>query len=338
MSQFIQLHALVSYPPSNLNRDDLGRPKTAIMGGAQRLRVSSQSLKRAWRTSALFAGLIGVRTKQLGVEVEKALKAKGVSDKNARDWAAQIAAVYGAVKKDKAPEIEQLVHISPAERATLDALVDTLAAEKRAPETPELDALLHEQHAVDIAMFGRMLASKTQHNVEAAVQVAHALGVHASVVEDDFFTAVDDLNQDDSGAAHLGETGFAAAVFYQYVCIDRSLLKRNLGGDEALTQRAIQALIETALTVPPNGKQNSFASRAYAHYALLERGDRQPRSLSLAFLQPVAKDYTTGAVQALENLHSNMDAVYGPCAEAHAKLNVLSGEGSLAALLAFAAE
>ncbi len=338
MSQFIQLHTLVSYPPSNLNRDDLGRPKTAIMGGVQRLRVSSQSLKRAWRTSALFAGLIGVRTKQLGVEVEKALKAKGVSDKNARDWAAQIAAVYGAVKKDKAPEIEQLVHISPAERATLDALVDTLAAEKRAPETPELDALLHEQHAVDIAMFGRMLASKTQHNVEAAVQVAHALGVHASVVEDDFFTAVDDLNQDDSGAAHLGETGFAAAVFYQYVCIDRSLLKRNLGGDEALTQRAIQALIETALTVPPNGKQNSFASRAYAHYAVLERGDRQPRSLSLAFLKPVAKDYTTDAVQALENLYTNMDKVYGACAEAHTKLNVLSGEGSLAALLAFAAE
>ena len=338
MSQFIQLHALVSYPPSNLNRDDLGRPKTAIMGGVQRLRVSSQSLKRAWRTSTLFADLIGVRTKMLGVEVEKTLKAKGISDKNARDWAAQIAAVYGAVKKDKAPEIEQLVHISPAERATLDALVDTLAAEKRAPETAELDALLHEQHAVDIAMFGRMLASKTQHNVEAAVQVAHALGVHASVVEDDFFTAVDDLNQDDSGAAHLGETGFAAAVFYQYVCIDRSLLKRNLGGDEALTQRAIQALIETALTVPPNGKQNSFASRAYAHYAVLERGDRQPRSLSLAFLKPVAKDYTTDAVQALENLYTNMDTVYGPCAEARTKLNVLSGEGSLAALLAFAAE
>lgn len=336
MSQFIQLHALVSYPPSNLNRDDLGRPKTAIMGGVQRLRVSSQSLKRAWRTSTLFADLIGVRTKMLGVEVETALKAKGVSDKNARDWAAQIGAVYGKLKaeKNKELEIEQLVHISPAERATLDALVDTLAAEKRAPETAELDALLHEQHAVDIAMFGRMLASKTQHNVEAAVQVAHALGVHASVVEDDFFTAVDDLN----GAAHLGETGFAAAVFYQYVCIDRSLLKRNLGGDEALTQRAIQALIETALTVPPNGKQNSFASRAYAHYAVLERGDRQPRSLSLAFLKPVAKDYTTDAVQALENLHTNMDKVYGSCAEAHTKLNVLSGEGSLAALLAFAAE
>ena len=88
----------------------------------------------------------------------------------------------------------------------------------------------------------------------------------------------------------------------------------------------------------PTASKNSFASRAYAHYALLERGDRQPRSLSLAFLRPVDKDYTTGAVQALEQLHTNMDTVYGPCAEAHAKLNVLSGKGSLADLLAFAAE
>ena len=67
MSEFIQLHMLVSYPPSNLNRDDLGRPKTAVMGGTQRLRISSQSLKRAWRTSDIFSksleGHIGIRTK-----------------------------------------------------------------------------------------------------------------------------------------------------------------------------------------------------------------------------------------------------------------------------------
>ena len=54
MTQFIQLHLLTSYPPSNLNRDDLGRPKSAQIGGVGRLRVSSQSLKRAWRTSEVF--------------------------------------------------------------------------------------------------------------------------------------------------------------------------------------------------------------------------------------------------------------------------------------------
>lgn len=98
------------------------------------------------------------------------------------------------------------------------------AVEKRKPNVKGLDSLLHHQNAVDIAMFGRMLAAKTKFNGEAAVQVAHALGVHASPLEDDYFTAVDDLSSDTTGAAHVGEASFAAAVFYQYVCVDREQL------------------------------------------------------------------------------------------------------------------
>lgn len=342
MTRFVQLHLLISYPPANLNRDDLGNPKTARLGGVERLRVSSQSLKRAWRTSELFqqqlAGTIGTRTKRLGCEAFDALVKAGVGEKQAADWAGQIAKVYGAVKKDNPLEIEQLVHIAPEERTSLDALVATLAQEKRAPRDEELDALLHKQTAVDIAMFGRMLASKTEHNGEAAVQVAHAIGVHASAIEDDYFTAVDDLNSDDSGAGHIGESGFAAAVFYQYLCIDRDLLKRNLGGDEELTQRALIALTEAAVKVGPSGKQNSFASRAYAHYVLAEKGAQQPRSLSLAFVKPVVGgDYAADAVVVLQRLRDNMDKVYGDCADARSELDVLKGEGSLAELLDFVA-
>jgi CRISPR system Cascade subunit CasC len=342
MTRFVQLHLLTSYPPSNLNRDDLGNPKTARLGGVERLRVSSQSLKRAWRTSELFqqalAGNIGTRTKRLGVEAFDALIAAGVGEKQAKEWAGQMAKVYGAVKKDNPLEIEQLVHIAPQERATLDALVATLAREKRGPSDEELDALLHAQTAVDIAMFGRMLAAKTEFNGEAAVQVAHAIGVHASAVEDDYFTAVDDLNSTDPGAAHIGESGFAAAVFYQYLCIDRDLLKRNLGGDEALTQKALRALAQAALTVGPNGKQNSFASRAYAHFGLAEKGSQQPRSLSLAFVKPVSGgDYASEAVTVLERVRANMDKVYGVCADSHNQFNVLAGEGSVADFLDFVA-
>ncbi|WP_434629255.1 type I-E CRISPR-associated protein Cas7/Cse4/CasC [Chromobacterium sp. CV08] len=350
MSRFIQLHTLISYPPANLNRDDLGRPKTAMMGGVERLRVSSQSLKRAWRTSELFEqklfsqvgqseGALGTRTKLLGVEVYEKLKGAGFSEKLAGDSANEIAKVYGALKKDKPYEIEQLVHVSAEEKASLDKLVAKLIAEKRAPEKEELDALLHKQQAADIAMFGRMLASKTEHNVEAAVQVAHALAIHATALEDDYFTAVDDLNRKDPGAAHIGESAFAAAVFYQYICIDRELLLQNLGGDAELAKRAIAALTEAALTVAPNGKQNSYASRAYAHYALAERGDRQPRSLSLAFLKPVSGgDYMAGGIAALTSVRDNMDKVYGACADSRCELDVIKGEGSLQALLAFVAE
>lgn len=349
MTRFIQLHTLISYPPSNLNRDDMGRPKTAMMGGVERLRVSSQSLKRAWRTSDVFEqklasgvgrhdGNLGTRTKLLGVRAYEQFKAAGFNEKLADESANKIAAVYGALKKNKPYEIEQLVHVSAEELATLDQLITTLCAEKRGPESKELDVLLHRQHAVDIAMFGRMLASKIEHNIEAAVQVAHALGIHATALDDDYFTAVDDLNLNDPGAAHIGESPFGAAVFYQYICIDRELLKANLGGDEALVNAAVQALIEAALTIAPNGKQNSYASRAYAHYALLEKGTRQPRSLSLAFLKPVSGEYGEKGVQALTTLRDNMDAVYGPCADVRCEFNVLTGDGRLQSLLDFAAE
>ena len=343
MTQFIQLHFLTSYPPANLNRDDLGKPKTARLGGVERLRVSSQSLKRAWRTSETFqkefSGSIGTRTRRLGIEVFDALKAKGVAEKKAKDWAEDIAKEYGVLKTDVPLEIQQPVHVAPEERKTLDDLVSKLAEEKRGPSKEELESLLHDHTAVDIAMFGRMLASKTEFNGEAAVQVAHAIGVHASAVEDDYFAAVDDLNRNGPEAAYIGEAGFAAAVFYQYVCIDRDLLKKNLGNDEALTEKAIKALVKTALTVGPTGKQNSFASRAYAHYALLEKGTQQPRSLSLAFVRPVnGADYAQEAITALSTVRKNMDTVYGACSDAHEEFNVLTGQGSLEALLQFAAK
>lgn len=343
MTRYIQLHLLTSYPPSNLNRDDTGNPKTALVGGVERLRVSSQSLKRAWRTSEKFqqhlSANVGTRTKRLGKEVFDALSKAGVAEKTARDWAGKIAGVYGAPKKDDPLEIEQLVHVAPEERASLNALVATLVKENREPSDEELDALLHTQHAVDIAMFGRMLAAKTKFNTDAAVQVAHAFGVHASAVEDDYFTAVDDLNNDDSGAAHVGEAGFAAAAFYLYVCIDRARLKKNLGDDEALTEKALRALIETALTVGPSGKQNSFASHARAYYALAEKGDQQPRSLALAFVKPVSgADYVSESVSVLRTVRENMNKVYGDCADEGSKeINVLEGTGSLQELLDYAA-
>lgn len=346
MTQFIQLHLLVSYPPANLNRDDLGRPKTAKMGGVDRLRVSSQSLKRAWRTSELFqdalAGHIGTRTKLLGQLAFEALVRNGVKEKDAETWAGKTAAVYGKPKKDKPLENETLVHVSPEERASFDQLMATLSSEKREPTTEELDGLLHIQHAVDIALFGRMLADKPERNSEAAVQVAHAIGVHASAVEDDYFTAVDDLNKvrDETGAGHVGEAGFAAAVFYEYLCIDRDQLLKNLGGDEALVQRTLRALTDTALTIGPSGKQNSFASRAYVHYALAEKGPQQPRSLALAFLKPVddkQAGYGEAATKALAGLRANMDKVYGACADAKAEFDVLAGTGSKAALVDFVA-
>lgn len=344
MARFIQLHCLTSYPPSNLNRDDLGRPKTAVMGGVNRLRVSSQSLKRAWRTSEVFESALGqwkgTRTKRVGLEALGMLTERGVHEQDAKPWAAAIAEQFGKLKKDSL-EIEQLAHVAPEEWERIRRLAATLATEKRAPETDELAILRDRPKAVDIALFGRMLASNPSFNVEAAAQVAHALTVHAATVDDDYFTAVDDLNQyqEDGGAAHIGETGFGAGVFYLYLCVDRDLLVDNLQGDRALANQALAALLEAVAKVSPTGKQNSFASRAYTSYILAEKGGQQPRSLSVAFLKPVVGvDQLAAAVLALENQRDNFNKVYGACADASQVMNAATGAGCLKDITAFVTE
>ncbi|MFQ3789990.1 type I-E CRISPR-associated protein Cas7/Cse4/CasC [Halomonas sp. A29] len=328
MSHFIQLHLLTSYPPSNLNRDDLGRPKTAFMGGARRLRVSSQSLKRNWRTSNLFEAAVnghkGTRTKRLGGEVYKRMTSAGADEKVAGSSAEKIAGVFGKLRKVEKGEkheyeIEQLVHVGPEELTALEGLADTLGAENREPTDEELTELLAQRPtAVDVALFGRMLAAAPSYNVEAACQVAHAITVHAAEVEDDYFTAVDDLNigDDDRGAAHIGEAGFAAGLFYLYICIDRDLLIENLQGNEELADRAIAALVESAVKISPKGKQNSFGSRAHASYLLAEKGDQQPRSLAASFLQPVnGEEQATKAIEKLERQAQAFDDAYGAGAD-----------------------
>ena len=350
MNRFLQFHLLTSYPPANLNRDDLGRPKTAKMGGTDRLRVSSQSLKRTWRVSDLFqralAGHLGIRTKMLGVQIFEQLKNAELPEKKAKEWAQAIAGEFGKLKKEEKEkslsglEIEQLVHISAKEQKAIDGLVQQLIAEKRAPAKDELELLRKEGMAADIALFGRMLASKPAFNIEAACQVAHAISVHPITIEDDYFTAVDDLNDgsEEAGAAHIGETGFAAGLFYSYICINKELLIENLDNDVELANKAIAALTEVAVKVSPEGKQNSFGSRAYASYVLAEKGDQQPRSLSVAFLKPVDKyseDYATAAISALERQRDNFNKVYGNCVEDHYSLNTVTGEGSFQELLAF---
>lgn len=367
MGRFVQLHLLTSYPPANLNRDDLGRPKTAKMGGAERLRVSSQSLKRAWRTSEVFEsalqGHVGTRTKEMGIQVYERLLSKGVAEKKAMEWAKAIAGVFGkpkslskpeeaALKDPETPEkkkeqlklkpleIEQLAHFSPEEEAAINALADKLAEQESGPEKDDLNLLRKHHTGVDIALFGRMLASSPEFNTEAAAQVAHAISVHKVAVEDDFFTAVDDLNNgvDDLGAAHMGETEFGAALFYQYICIDKQTLRESLG-DDALAKKAINALIEAAATVAPTGKQNSFASRARASYIMCEEGMSQPRSLSVAFLEPISgTQMLQNAITELESTKKKMDAVYGDASEPCAVMNAVTGEGSLKEILATASE
>ncbi|MGE4552220.1 MAG: type I-E CRISPR-associated protein Cas7/Cse4/CasC [Desulfovibrionaceae bacterium] len=376
MSKYIQLHILTSYPASNLNRDDLGRPKTVTMGNTTRLRVSSQSLKRAWRTSDVFHaavgdGHIGTRTKEMGEAVYWALllgrpldevlngerepgSLPTLKEKSAHAIATAVAGVFGKLKtgKDKDDEegedkpaelvklhIEQLAHFAPAEIAGIATLTEACRASGKVPTGDELNLLRSRIQAADIALFGRMLAASKRFNKEAAAQVAHAVTVHKVVVEDDFFTAVDDLNRDSTGAGHMGVFEFGAGLYYLYVCVDRDLLAVNLDGDEALAAKALQGLCRAACTVAPTGKQNSFASRAYASFCLAEKGDAQPRSLAVAFLQGLDRpgDLLAQARDALLVARDNMDKVYGDTPGSRT-FDAAEGAGSLDDVCAFIAE
>jgi CRISPR system Cascade subunit CasC len=343
MSRFLQLHLLTFFPPANLNRDDTGRPKTAIVGGATRLRLSSQALKRAWRTSEIFttalAGHMGQRTQRLGEVVLKHLLDAGMAEQAALELARDIGGVFGKVKDTKDPNpgrIEQLAFIAPEERTAALLLADrALAGEKVDAKAANL--LRKADSAADIAMFGRMLAADPDYNREAAAQVAHAITTHKVVVEDDYYTAVDDLktSAEDAGAGFLGEAAFGSGVFYLYLCIDRALLLKNLGDDATLAATALGALAEAAATVAPRGKQNSFAAHGRAQYVLAERGDRQPRTLAGAFAKSVdGMDLMGRSIEELVRFRTQLDAAYGPAATGSATMEV-GKSGTLADIIAF---
>ena len=364
MTDFLQLHLLTAYGPSNLNRDDTGRPKSAIFGGVSRLRISSQSLKRAWRTSEIFAitlgERLGKRTRRLGVELHDHLVERGMEEAKALEIARKIADVFGKLSQETnavPAHVETLYFVGPDEIETAYELAErALAGEEVAPTVEDV---LRVGAGADIAMFGRMLTSDStddrqkkkrqgltvqergRFSVEAAVQVAHAITTHRGVAEDDYFTAVDELSddrasEDEMGAGHVNVQEFGAGVFYLYVCVNRDLLLQNLDQNRAVRDASLAALCEAATTVAPGGKQASFASRARAFYALGEKGSAQPRSLAAAFLKPVTgDDQGAQSITALEDFRDRLDTAYGPCADERCAMNVAAGEGTLRDLIAF---
>lgn len=349
MSRFIQLHALTFHGPSNINRDDTGRPKTAQVGGVERLRISSQAKKRAIRQSEAFQqalqGYLASRTQRLGDDIQATLIAEGASAEAALAAAREVAKFFGKLKgeKDKAPaQIEQLAFISPTERkAAVELARRALRGEKLDPkkDTP----LLRVDKAVDIAMFGRMLADSPEFNREAAVQVAHDFTTHKAVVESDFYTAMDDNKprEEDVGAGFIGATGFGSGVYYSYVCINAELLAKNLGGDADLAERAVRAFCQAFVTTTPSGKINSFANHGRPDYVRIETGDQQPRTLAGAFVKPVRGEnqgLMLESIAALESYRGKMDKAYGACADATRAMNLHAEGESLDEICDFAAK
>lgn len=347
MTTFLQFHQLITYGPSNPNRDDQGRPKQAMVGGAPRLRMSSQSLKRALRESSFFAleldGNIGTRTKRLHEKLVTHLTGKGVAEDDAYKAAELVAAIFGKLDTPKKGERDKvattLAFISPQEWQFAEELAEKIAAGEDLPSEKEIKKLVlrRADGAIDIAMFGRMLANDADYNREAAVQVAHAITTHAAQAEDDWYSAVDDLNKaEDTGAGHLGETGYGSGIYYQYVCVNCDLLIENLDGDRELAIRGVQALASALAQTTPRGKQNSFAHHPRAHLVLAEAGTQAPRDLTGAFFKPV-EPRMASSIKALDETRAAIDKAYGQVWQSDCRMEVGVG-GTLEEIVRFAGE
>lgn len=298
----IDIHILQTVPPSNLNRDDTGSPKTAIYGGVQRARVSSQAWKRATRKA--FDGRIkpadlGVRTKRVVELVSEEIlrQSPGVGAEGAVELAKKVLVAAGITlsapkpkKKGEAPGLDESGYLLFLARHQVERLAELAigAAEETTIDKKQAKAAADSSQSVDVALFGRMVADAADLNVDAAAQVAHALSVHAVRNEFDYFTAVDDRkeNEEETGAGMIGTVEFNSSTLYRYATVNIDGLRVNLG-DDAATIRAAQEFVRAFVTSMPTGKQNTFANRTLPDAVVVQVRDSQPINLVGAFEEPV---------------------------------------------------
>jgi CRISPR system Cascade subunit CasC len=343
----LDVHVLQTVPPSNLNRDDTGAPKTAVYGGVKRSRVSSQAWKRATRLAfdALLdpqdlgtrtkrvAELIAARIRELDPSVEEAealaLAAETVQTATGSKIEVPKRKADAAKKKgekEPAPESAYLMFLSAQQRDGLAALAlegreDIKAFLKEKENKARAKSVADTRHSVDIALFGRMVADGADINVDAAAQVAHAISVHAVENESDYYTAVDDRNpEEDTGAGMIGTVEFNSATLYRYAAVDVDLLRKNLGEglreDEPVTEplrRAVEAFVRGFVESLPTGKINTFGNHTLPDAVVVKLRDSRPISFVGAFEEPVTAGagHVAEASARLADHVSQVERAYG---------------------------
>lgn len=316
MSLIIDIHVLQTIPPSLINRDDTGAPKSAIFGGVPRQRVSSQSWKRAVRRYFKESGeaeKIGARSTRMPEKIAKALQKKVGWDETTSiarvERLFKAAGIKTVVAKPKKTDEDGTAETSPYPRTgyllflspdQVDKVVELLIETgDENIDKKKAKAALNGDNSVDVAMFGRMVADDASFNVDAAVQVAHALGIHASSPEFDYFTAVDDLASEgqETGAGMIGTVQMMSSTLYRYASVNVEGLQTNLGSAEAAREAAVQ-FIDAFTKSLPTGKLNTFANQTLPELVYVAVRDTRPVSLVNAFEDPVETVSVHGRRQA----------------------------------------
>ncbi len=314
---YIDLHVLQTVPPSCVNRDDTGSPKTAVYGGVTRARVSSQAWKHAMRAmfnSLLKTEQVGVRTKRI---VDKVAKKIREIDPNAdgEKMAIEALGLAGLKIKNAEKGTDALFFMSDGQAKALAELICSGEKDKK-----RFAAALRSSPSVDRALFGRMGADDPSLNYDAAAQVAHSISTHAVQNEYDYFTAVDDCSaEDNAGAGHLGTVEFNSSTLYRYATVNVDELRHSIGTD---TAAAVRAFAEAFIYSMPTGKQNTFANRTVPEMVYVAIRRDQPVNLVGAFEKPVRtldggysdaseKRFTEYAKQTYEKFTSEPETAFG---------------------------
>lgn len=287
-SVYVDVHVLQTVPPSCVNRDDTGSPKTAVYGGVTRARVSSQAWKHAIRE--MFreeenAQLTGNRTKRIVSMIAKEL---ALIDTTLNEEECEKQTISGLKKagfdvKSAEKGTDALFFMSREQARAFAELVSQKCEEKK-----ELQKALKENPSVDMVLFGRMVASDPSLNYDAVAQVAHSISTHAVHNEYDYFTAVDDCSEEDNaGAGHLGTVEFNSATLYRYATVCVSDLMRYTGEKTGeVTGKFVSAFIRSM----PSGKQNTFANRTLPEVVYVTIRDDQPVNLAGAFEKAIRSE------------------------------------------------
>lgn len=325
----LDVHVLQTLPPSCLNRDDTGSPKSALYGGARRARVSSQSWKRATRRyfneHLAYGTSQGTRTRklpQLFVErLTERLGERATDEARVVQLANTAAGVLVGVKPDRLKKMQasdvpaDLEYALFVSAGTINAAVDQLVAAYDGGNLDDaaLKAAMGSGHSLDVALFGRMIADTPELNIDAACQVAHAISTHRVASEFDFYTTVDDrAGDDETGAAMMGYIEFNSATLYRYATLSLGRLVDNLG-DAGAAVAGARAFVEGFAKSLPTGHQNTFAAMTLPDVIFVALRTDQPVSLVGAFEAPVegSGGYVAESARRLAEHARRLDDLYG---------------------------
>ena len=298
---YVEYHIIQSFPVTCLNRDDVNSPKTAIVGGTTRARVSSQCWKRAVRMEMNNLGIkLGMRSKRIKNLISKESIKLGADEEIANQLSEKIANILAKdtllfFSKNEAYQYAKYLHDNnfDLDGKTDKALLSDIVKVSKACKP---DA----KNGLDIALFGRMVASSADMNIEGAASFSHAISTHKIANEVDFFTALEDFNNDDeTGAGHMGTSEFNSATYYRYISLNLGVLAENLGGTEDIA-KAVETFTKALYLAIPTAKQNSMSGASHWDYAriLVRKGQRMQASFDEAVKS--SNGFSKNSIEALD--------------------------------------